>query len=263
MIFHIPHSSKLIPQDVEPEILLSERDLEQEQIFMTDAYIDELFGQHALPGDETLIFPVSRLVLDPERFEDDEAEEMAAVGMGVIYTSTSDGRVLREKSTKSERSKLIATYYRPHHTHLTRVTERELSERGHALIIDCHSFPSIPLPYEKDHNAERPDICLGIDDFHTPADLVENLEEVVKDLGMTSARNSPFAGSLVPVSFYKQDRRVLSIMIEVNRKLYMDEKQGSKSPGFQDCKKNLGAVIAAARGYMGRLDLASQSASVS
>jgi hypothetical protein len=41
------------------------------------------------------VFPVSRLVVDPERFVDDATEPMAACGMGVIYTQTSQRMPLR------------------------------------------------------------------------------------------------------------------------------------------------------------------------
>ena len=61
---------------------------------MTDAYIDELFDYHA-EGVQKVIFPISRLVLDPERFLDDDQEIMAERGMGVIYTQTSSGQRLR------------------------------------------------------------------------------------------------------------------------------------------------------------------------
>ena len=46
---------------------------------MTDHYTDELFHE---PNDDVrrLLFPVSRLLVDPERFADDELEPMTAVG---------------------------------------------------------------------------------------------------------------------------------------------------------------------------------------
>src|SRR5665648_935693 len=85
---HVPHSSAEVPADVRPQFLLADDDLARELRFMTDWHTDELF---ALPPDVavTIRFPVSRLVVDPERFEDPEAERMEAVGMGAVYTKTS------------------------------------------------------------------------------------------------------------------------------------------------------------------------------
>ena len=60
---------------------------------MTDAFTDELFDL----GDTAnkLVFSVSRLLVDPERFEDDDVEPMAGRGMGAVYTKTHDGQLLK------------------------------------------------------------------------------------------------------------------------------------------------------------------------
>lgn len=113
-------------------------------------------------------FPVSRLVVDPERFSDDHREPMAAKGMGVIYTRTSDGRPLRKALSDHERADLLATYYRPHHGALTADLESALAAKGRCLIVDCHSFSSRPLPHEPDQSPDRPEICIGTDEYHTP-----------------------------------------------------------------------------------------------
>ena len=43
--------------------------------------------------------------------------------------------------------------------------------------------------------------------------------------------DSPFAGTIVPMKYYKKDKRVYSVMIEINRKTYMDM-PGIKSAQF-------------------------------
>ena len=83
MILHIPHSSKHIPEEVRPVILRDDMELHEELIRMTDAYTDELF---VFPGGASVVFPISRLAVDPERFVDDSEEPMARKGMGVIYS---------------------------------------------------------------------------------------------------------------------------------------------------------------------------------
>ena len=71
IVFHIPHSSRRIPLDIRRSILLSDFDLEKELTKMTDAFTDDLFVPDFV-GAQTIIFPVSRLVLDPERFLNDD-----------------------------------------------------------------------------------------------------------------------------------------------------------------------------------------------
>ena len=53
--------------------------------------------------------------------------------------------------------------------------------------------------------------------------MAEALESSYADHGYSVARNTPFSGSIVPLSVYRQDRRVSSVMIELRRDIYMDE----------------------------------------
>jgi N-formylglutamate amidohydrolase len=91
------------------------------------------------------------------------------------------------------------------------------------LIVDCHSFPSVALPYELDQGAQRADFCIGTDAFHTPPAVRDAIVAAVKQAGYSVTVDAPFAGALVPLASYRKDRRVWSVMIEVNRRLYMDE----------------------------------------
>lgn len=168
LVLHVPHSSRHIPAHERHSLLLSDDALQRELLHMTDAYTDELFS---LPDAATVCYPVSRLVADPERFADDAEEVMTKVGMGVIYTKTCCGHPLRQPPSPEERNAILAQYYHPHHQTLTRAVNEALTSSGSCLVIDCHSFPHLPLPYELDHNPLRPDICIGTDDFHTPDEL--------------------------------------------------------------------------------------------
>lgn len=229
MILHIPHASKHIPEQVRPIILLNDLELDEELIRMTDAYTDEMFG---LPGGRSVIFPISRLAVDPERFLDDSEEPMARKGMGVIYTKASDGRPLRKPPLPEEREELIARFYVPHHRALEEAVGRELAETGSCVLVDCHSFPSHPLPCDLDQRVPRPEICIGTDDFHTPSNLRDSVAELFTSVGLRVAFDQPYAGCLVPLRYYQTDRCVRSIMIEVRRDLYMDGTWGKKTDQF-------------------------------
>ena len=93
----------------------------------------------------------------------------------------------------------------------------------HCLIIDGHSFPALPLPYELNQTAFRPDFCLGTDDFHTSEELVARFEKILESCGYSTARDQPFNGTIVPKKHYRKDHRVQSLMIEINRWLYLGE----------------------------------------
>ena len=105
---------------------------------------------------------LSRLVVDPERFVDDSREELAAKGIGAVYTRTTEGMPLRGKELLSaQRVWLLNEYYFPYASAFQLLTSKMLDRFGRCLIIDGHSFPSKPLPYEFDQEPSRPDICIG------------------------------------------------------------------------------------------------------
>ena len=246
MILHLPHASTFIAPDDRRQFLLSDDALADEIRVMTDLFTDELFRLPPGTG-STVRFPTSRLVVDPERFESDADEPMAGRGMGVLYTHTSDGRELRPALAGPARERLLERWYRPHHAALTSAVTRELDERGDCLIIDAHSFPPRPLPHEFDQRPDRPDICIGTDAFHTPAAVVARLVSLCRDIGWTVEIDRPFAGALAPMPYYRRDTRVRSVMIEVNRALYLNEVTGQKSAGFLPCQAALDEIVSALR----------------
>jgi len=244
VILHIPHASTLIPADERAKLLLSDEDLRAELLRMTDWYVDELFEMGGEAAG-TVVFPVSRLVVDPERFTDDAAEPMATRGMGAVYTMTSDGRPLRSSLDAMERQRLLQAYYFPHHAMLNRLAVDAIADHGRCLIVDAHSFPSSPLPCDLDQSPVRPDICIGTDAFHTPEWLPQMATDAFRSLGRRVEPNRPYAGTIVPMSFYRKDARVHSIMVEVNRSLYMDEDTGERSAGFGEVHSKIQSALAA------------------
>ncbi|WP_394331253.1 hypothetical protein [Algoriphagus faecimaris] len=46
----------------------------------------------------------------------------------------------------------------------------------------------------------------------------------------------PYSGSIVPLDLYKKDDRLKSIMLEVNRSLYMHEDKVQKNKDFDKIK---------------------------
>lgn len=233
VVLHVPHDSCLIPDSVLDQFVINGEELKSELIDMTDHFTYELYCA-GVRSDQVVRAPVSRLVVDVERFEDDAYEVMAERGMGAVYMSASQLQPLRRVLKPSEREDLLNKYYRPHHLRLTQEVDRLLNKHGHAFLLDGHSFPSKPLPYEFDTvNHERPDICLGTDSFHTPEYVVDAFATEFKRQGFTVAINTPFVGTLVPQKHYKTDNRVHSLMIEINRALYVDEATGIKNKNFK------------------------------
>ena len=240
MILHIPHASRHIPEALRGQFVLDEHALEREVELVTDAFTDELFD---CPGARRVVCPVSRLVVDVERFSKDRDEPMSRAGQGMIYTKTCLGEPLRGVLSEEARRLLKSGYYVPHHELLRRAVLEELLSSGKALIVDCHSFPSRPLPCDESQDENRPDFCIGTDAFHSPPRLLRAAESAVRGHGYSVGVNSPYPGTLVPSAYLRKNPNVLSIMIEVNRNLYMDEKTCEKSHGFESVKDRIQAIL--------------------
>jgi N-formylglutamate amidohydrolase len=206
VILHIPHSSLVLPKEAIGDIFIPWARLEREALETADLFADDLFD---LPA-QSVQAQYSRLVCDLERFEDDGREPMAAIGQGVFYTHLTDGTEFRGAAM---REWALANVYRPHHAALTAAVDEALAQDGHCLIIDCHSF-SLP--------GEQPDFCIGVDEYHEPA-AVSGAKDVLAKHGCSWRLNDPYAGAIVPLKHFRKDKRVKSFMVEVNRRLYLND----------------------------------------
>jgi len=181
---------------------------------LTDWHTEFLFAH----DDERIVSvmcPVSRFVCDVERLQDDPLE---ALGQGILYTRC--GGFERGELSQKAKDHLEHLYY----AHM-RAVFREIEEGS--ILIDCHSFSPT------DDNA--PDICIGHnDDWSYDASIVELIKNCFEEAGYSVAINSPYSHSYAPENgllTYK------SVMIEVNKRVYMDEKTLRLFPDSEQCTR--------------------------
>lgn len=141
----------------------------------------------------------------------------------VFITHTQITETKLEKIDKEYSDFIKETYYDKHHNELNRLIDDKLNKYNIATIIDCHSFPNIPFKSDLEQLNGRPDICIGTDDYHTPKSLETQIYNFFINKGYTVAYDYPYSGTIVPEKYYKKNKNVQSIMIEINRSLYMDE----------------------------------------
>ena len=231
IILHVPHSSDQIP--IREGYTVSDKIIHQEILKLTDWHTEDLFHSDE---DIMVIAPFSRVFCDTERFADDSQEVMAKVGMGVCYKKSDDGRKIREVSKELKKT-ILTEYYWKHHNCLTDAVAEQFQLHGKALIVDCHSFPSTPFVRDIDQTDNRPDFNIGTDSFHTSIELIQLSEEFFANRGLSLGIDAPYAGTIVPMDFYGKDSRVMSIMLEVNRKLYLDEPTNQRSANYENTKQ--------------------------
>lgn len=225
LILHVPHSSMLFP-------LASKYSfgcLDYEERLLVDYYTDDLFVPDQKGKNiNALVFPYCRLYCDVERMINDPLE---TEGLGISYYR--DVRIKiwgkrRSFSTIEEAFKLYAIF----HAAMSRsITEGQ----GRKLLIDCHSFSN--LPNLLCSNPPDIDICIGFNDDDTfPGKVViGNMKHYFESLGYKVGINTPFSNSKtfeVPVKYH-------SVMIEVNKRLYMNEETLEKTNGFDSLKQDI------------------------
>jgi N-formylglutamate deformylase len=222
VLLHVPHAGREIPGWVRSRLLLPDAELAAELEALTDHRTDVVALQAAATSTArpfVLVNPVSRFVVDPERFPDDR-EEMAAVGMGAVYTRGTRGQRIRADDP-AHVAELLDAFYRPWAESVEAAVRDRLAATGRAVLLDVHSYPREPLPYELHADGPRPAICLGTDAFHTPPWLAESAREAFAPLGDV-ALNTPFAGTYVPLAHFRADLRVASLMLELRRDVVVE-----------------------------------------
>lgn len=231
LLLHVPHATTSLPN--QEGFIHNDEKIQQEITKLTDWHTDDLFYSDT---DEMIVATFSRIFCDVERFENDVEEVMSKVGMGVLYERFDDDELLRTL-TPEIREYVIQNYYRPHHKALTLAVQTQLDVEGGCLILDCHSFPSTPLIKGLDQSKNPPDFNIGTDAFHTPQNLIDCAISYFNDKEYSLGVDWPFSGTIVPMAFYKKDKRVQSIMLEVNRKLYLNEPGKEKSENYAATKE--------------------------
>ena len=231
-IFHIPHSSTVIPKELENQFCCTPEALALETKTMGDLFTDELFEPLAQIG-SSITAQFSRVACDVERFSDDKEESMSQHGMGAVYTHSFSKNRIRFES--HNRQIVLEQFYEPHHAAFNQLVNQCLSTHDKAIIVDCHSFPSKKRWYEPGYEDDKPlpDICIGTDSFHTPKWLADLMVSFFAERGYSVELDYPFSGSVTPLEHYSKSQNVLSIMIEINRKLYMDENTFLKKEQFE------------------------------
>jgi len=204
IVLHIPHSSKEIP----PEYLVDYFDVEElnETILkLTDTFTEHLFSVEGVPK---IVFPYSRAFCDVERFLYNEPME-EKYGHGFYYINGVNLKPFRYETNKEI---VREKYYNQHHL----LFEETVQKMDNPLIVDCHSFPNKVYPCMPFDTQELPDFIIGHNGKEREIEISDFIYDYLISLGFKVKINELFYGSFTK---FNND----SIMIEVNRKLYLND----------------------------------------
>ena len=256
VVFSSPHSGR----DYAPEFLAATKTDLASLRQLEDSFVDELFAAAPDLGAPLLraLFPRAFIdpnrepyELDPEMYDEplpDHANTSSfrvSGGLGTIARVTTTGaEIYRRKLRVAEAEHRIAAFYQPFHDALEALLAATARQFGHAVLIDCHSMPSIGGPRDRDQGRERADIVLG-DRFGTScaAALTETVEASLAEVGCRVTRNVPYAGGYTTHHYGRPEDGIHALQIELNRSLYMDQRRLRRHKGMARTTAHMRALV--------------------
>jgi N-formylglutamate amidohydrolase len=258
LIFSSPHSGSNYPADFVAGARLDPLALRRSE----DAFVDELFDTTSAHGAPMIkaLFPRAYVDVNREAWELDPAmfdgplpayvniaSPRVGAGLGTVARVVSNGaEIYRDKLSFDATRVRIESHYMPYHAALEALVADSVERHGHALLVDCHSMPSVGGPMDRDPGRRRLDFVLG-DCFGAACAPVvtETAEATLKRMGYAVGRNDPYAGGFITRHYGVPRRGRHALQIEINRQLYMDETAIARAPGFQSLRADLGKLVAA------------------
>ncbi|MCF8470895.1 MAG: N-formylglutamate amidohydrolase [Parvibaculum sp.] len=256
-VFSSPHSGRIYPEAFVTSSNLDPVTLRRSE----DCFVEEIFSGVIGLGAPLLQARFPRAFLDANRepYELDPtmfAEPLpphvntrslrVAGGLGTIARVVSDSaEIYREPLAYAEVEQRIRHLYMPFHDALRDLLEETLNTFGCAVLIDCHSMPSVGGPADDDNGADRPGIVLG-DRYGTSCAraVTAQAENTLSRLGYSVARNNPYAGGFNTEHYGRPVRGLHALQIEINRTLYMDEARLEPAAGFVQVRDDMTAFVA-------------------
>jgi N-formylglutamate amidohydrolase len=252
VVFNSPHSGSIYP----PAFLSAAR-LDLAQLRRSeDSFVDQLFTGVVRRG-----FPLMRAhfprcyvdvnrepyELDPRMFDGrlpsfaNTRSMRVAGGLGTVARVVGDAQeIYHQRIPVDDALRRIEGLYKPYHRALRRLVTRVHRDFGTAILVDCHSMPS--LAGSRDERP-RADIVLG-DRYGTScvAGVTDVVETTLHDLGYSVSRNKPYAGGFITEHYGNPPAGLHAIQLEINRALYMDERQFEPIASFGQLATDLEAL---------------------
>jgi N-formylglutamate amidohydrolase len=254
VVFASPHSGRDYPWSFLRRSVLDEKAIRSSE----DAFVDLLYAAAPGCGAPLLKALAPRAYvdlnrdcdeLDPSVIEGVERPPQnprVGSGLGVIPRVVANSKAIYSgKIPRAEAEARLAEVWHPYHATLARVLDEAVSVFGEAILVDCHSMPHEAIDSFANAGVRRPDVVLG-DRFGASSDggIVDRIEDAFRAVGLRVARNSPFAGAYMAQNYGKPQKGRHVVQIEIDRSLYMNEREVRPNGNFQSFVATMGVVVA-------------------
>lgn len=174
-------------------------------------------------------------------------------GLGLFKKVTRWGKPMHEKPLSMEEIRYrIDSYHTPYHAELERMVEGlRQAHGGRVWNIGCHCMSAVGAPTHPDPGQPRADFCLGNNDGTTSsANFIGFVEAEIKRLGHSVTVNFPYKGGELNRRYGGPERGRESIMVEINKRLFMDTKTFKRTEGFVPLKRSVDVLMARIADYV-------------
>jgi N-formylglutamate amidohydrolase len=222
-------------------------------------YVEEIWREAPRHGATLLqaLFPNTyidtnrhELDIDPSLIEGEWPEPVQFVsktGLGLLKTVSRYGEPLQErKFTVAEVMARLDGYYRPYHREFRAIAERMRAAHGFYYNLSCHCMSAVGAPTHADAGRERMDFCIGnLKGTTSTRGFIEFVAETIRAQGYTCSVNTPYSGGEINRLYGTTDGTRESLMIEINKRTFMDVKTFRRNAGYDGIRAAAGRILAA------------------
>ena len=231
-----------------------------------DSYVDELYAMAPEVGATLVEALFPRSYIDPNRsLADIDPALLSApwpgpltpsrkteLGIGLVWRLAQGGvPMYSRKLSVNEVQERIARYYKPYHDAVVEALDERHRQFGAVWHLNCHSMPAVGDVMSDDPGRERAQFVLGDRDGTTcEPELTSFVASTLRTMGYTVAINDPYKGVELVRRHGRPAERRHSLQIEINRRLYLDEKTLVKHEGFARLQVNLRRMLDALAAFL-------------
>jgi N-formylglutamate deformylase len=262
LVLDSPHSGTEYPDDFGASV---SRDMLRQS---EDSFVDELYATGPALGATLIAANFPRSYIDPNRsLLDIDASlidgpwpgpalpsRKTELGIGLIWRVLDSGdAIYGRKLSVDEVKQRIVRYHQPYQRAVKDAMDAAHEHFGGVWHINCHSMPALSGRIsEEGPGKARADFVLGDRDGSTcEPEFTALVARSLRDMGYDVKINDPYKGVELVRAFSDPSAQRHSLQIEVNRKLYMDERTRKKSPGFEKLRADIGLMLEAVARYAG------------
>jgi N-formylglutamate deformylase len=262
LVLDSPHSGTDYPEDFGcalPVDLLRQAE---------DSYVDELYAAGPDVGATLITARFPRSYIDPNRsLLDIDASLLdapwpgpavpsakTARGIGLIWRVLDSGEsIYARKLGVEEVKRRIVRYHQPYQRAVKDALDRAHRHFGAVWHLNLHSMPAVSGAISEEGPGKlRADFVLGDRDGSTcEAAFTALVAEALRAMGYQVKINDPYKGVELVRAFSDPGAGRHSLQIEVNRRLYMDERTRARTAGFDELKGNLSRLLEQVAHYAG------------